>query len=496
MHHFGLKGESVGETNKPLRQNIPSRPGTPVTPTSENIREYIIELITPLFGGGASTRVNDTDFPIRPTAIRGQLQFWWRATVGAQYPDKDALRSAQSAVWGDTTRASPVRIRVDVDVESVSTPVPCARYELDNKNPGKFRSRPSWNTPFDSNDSALPYALFPFQGQLDSERSSIEVKPAEYINKPKFRLTISWTKEVDFAKQVEPAIWAWVNFGGLGSRTRRGCGAIYCKELAPQNLASLDKWYRDRIPANRHEIREWPTMPTQILYSQNLDDPLAQWNHVIRLLKDFRQKAGKGLGYARPLGPGRSWYPEPDTIRRIMNRHSHGHDPYKHLSGNRPLPDGFPRAELGLPIVFKFINDNKGEPSQTTLHPYLEDRQNDSVTTDSSDIRSTAGEIKDRMASPLILRPLGISNDLAVSIVVVLQTPGVQKVALLDKNGEDLCPRHSVPVQDSKFVEYPDSPIRGLTKKGSALEAFLNFAVQTAAMNKQNSNSGFRSVPL
>lgn len=36
------------------------------------------ELVTPLHGGGVVARESDEKLPVRVTAIRGQLRFWWR----------------------------------------------------------------------------------------------------------------------------------------------------------------------------------------------------------------------------------------------------------------------------------------------------------------------------------------------------------------------------------------------------------------------------------
>src|SRR5271157_4269420 len=113
-----------------MPREIPDCPNKP-NPTVEAGRSYEIELITPMFGGGVEPRMNDPSFPIRPTAIRGQLQFWWRATVGAQYATLAGLRAAQSAVWGSTERAS--RVRVLVENVQASDPVPCARIEWDQR---------------------------------------------------------------------------------------------------------------------------------------------------------------------------------------------------------------------------------------------------------------------------------------------------------------------------------------------------------------------------
>ncbi len=108
-----------------MPREIPDCPKKP-NPTAEAGRSYEIELITPIFGGGVEPRVNDPSFPIRPTTIRGQLQFWWRATVGAQYATLAKLRAAQSAVWGSTEHASRVQVLVELIGKS-SDPVPCAR---------------------------------------------------------------------------------------------------------------------------------------------------------------------------------------------------------------------------------------------------------------------------------------------------------------------------------------------------------------------------------
>ena len=81
-----------------MARSIPTPPENWVKPKpfQDNVHTFEIELITPIFGGGVSTRVNDPDFPIRPTSIRGQLQFWWRATVGAECETLRELRKKQT----------------------------------------------------------------------------------------------------------------------------------------------------------------------------------------------------------------------------------------------------------------------------------------------------------------------------------------------------------------------------------------------------------------
>jgi CRISPR-associated protein Cmr1 len=459
-----------------IRSNIPSCPTTPVASASNNAYVFDIELITPLFGGGVSTRVNDPSLPIRTTAIRGQLQFWWRATVGAQYATRQELRAAQSAIWGDTTRASRVQVRID-SVQATE-PEPCARYEMDRNRPGTFRSIPTWNTPF--NNTVLPYALFPFQGQLANGRRQVEVEPASCIRNATFRLTVICHDDIDYARQVEPAIWAWANFGGLGSRTRRGCGAIFCNTLAPRDKDDLKAMWLRHMPA-LFRPREWPTMAESVSV-RTVEQPaggIPVWDWLIGRFRHFRQ--GEGLGRnPRQQGsnrPGRSHYSEPETIRRVAGRRI-----ARHTRLPRIPDDAFPRAELGLPIVFHFQDEQNGEPPDTVLYP-----DNDSE-----------GKRRERMASPLILKPLALQNGKAIPLIVRLRTPALMGVDLRikkkdlsslrdalsnqvkstmrpnDNEGSLPLPPTSA-IRDPRLSTYPNSPLAG-SPSGSAIEAFLDFA--------------------
>jgi CRISPR-associated protein Cmr1 len=458
----------------PKPQDIPACPSKPSVPRV-NAHTYDIELITPMFGGGVETRINDPSFAIRPTSIRGQLQFWWRATVGARYEKLDDLRAAQSAVWGDTTQASRVQVRVE-DVRATE-PEPCARYEMDRNRFGTFRSMPTWNAPF--NNTALPYALFPFQGQLAKGRTRIEVEPASFIQHAKFKLTVICDKRIDFVKEVEPALWAWVNFGGLGSRTRRGCGAIICNTLAPKNKDDLKAMWLRYMPTLFPE-REWPTLAAAFLVGSETNNPIEAWNQCIQIMQKFRQAVGLGrnLG-SKPNRPGRSRWPEPETIRRVTGQRNGRH-------GRLPqIPDdAFPRAELGLPIVFHFQNDPQDrpkDPCDVVLYP-----------TDGPEGK------RERMASPLILKPLALANGKAVPLILRLKTPALTRVdlrikkkdlsslrqELADQVRRTIQPNDnegSLPLPDpTRLVDpslsnYPNSPL-AMSPNGSALEAFLAYA--------------------
>jgi len=72
--------------------------------------EYLIQLITPIFGGGIKPGENDPEMLIRPSSIRGHLRFWWRATKGAKFESASQLFDREGEVWGTPDNPSPVKM--------------------------------------------------------------------------------------------------------------------------------------------------------------------------------------------------------------------------------------------------------------------------------------------------------------------------------------------------------------------------------------------------
>ena len=70
--------------------------------------EVELEAVTPLWIGGASRQAE-----LRPPSVRGSLRFWFRALAGGLLGEE--LRNvweAEGAVFGNTTRASSVVVRL------------------------------------------------------------------------------------------------------------------------------------------------------------------------------------------------------------------------------------------------------------------------------------------------------------------------------------------------------------------------------------------------
>lgn len=403
----------------PKPSNIPRCPAPPALRSSSlAVQDYRISLITPLFGGGVEAGHADPHLPIRGSSIRGQLQFWWRATRGIAFSRRDDLFAAHCDIWGTINRRSKVDIEVrDVDAQPATAA--------------------DWKA---LSTGQLAYALFPFQSQ----------------NGPTFLKAASFTLRLRFPdnrrQDIDAALRGWLNFGGLGARTRRGCGALFCDALAPQNPGDLKHWLGTTIDRRGSETLQWPTLSDELLTGTPSTDPTDTWRRLIGLLQSFRQ----GKGFARNPGgdrPGRSRYPEPETIRRVARCHAPAHGRLADIPD-----DAFPRAELGLPIVFHF--KDKGDPATTVLYP---------------DGANGAG--RDRMASPLILKPLALRDRRILPVILRLSTPALSGVEL-KRSGQDgtaLSLPPTTTVRHPRLADYRNSPLAA-SPAGSTIEAFLAYA--------------------
>ena len=423
---------------------IPKCPDAPaLTGSDSNNIELTVHLVTPMFGGGVVAREVDETHPIRETSIRGQLQFWWRATAGAKYANSKELYNPHSDIWGNTKIASKVTVIVSNVI--MGPKKSCAKFIWDqNANKGKGGWKLDWQPPFNSKNSALPYALFPFQGKMPQpdKNASPDVPPASFL-KGNFKLTIKCPNSL--IDSVKIAVIAWINFGGLGSRTRRGCGSLFSNDYSFKDVSSAKAWI-DKHGTNN--IRDWPTLPKTIYTHQNTET-INSWNKSIKLLKDFRQLPG----FARqPIGsegrPGRSYFPEPDTIRKFIAGNYQKHSP------EESMPKGFPRAEFGLPIIFHF-RPGAGDPVDTTLVPNINNAE--------------------RFASPLILKAIACSETQGFPSIILLNGERVQSCRLM-LNDNPVPNSEREPIQSPSFKTIYPSPMHPMHGHESAIDAFLAYA--------------------
>lgn len=256
-----------------------------------------------------------------------------------------------------------------------------------------------------------------------------------FVLKVRFDGSLNEEQKQQIKKEVKDAVRWWATFGGIGGRTRRGFGAI--------KITGLE-------PVTTDEVAQLGGKLCLSEPEQNADQA---WRKAIHDYKAFRQGEGMGRNQGQGRLPGRSRWPEPDALRRIYRTHSTNHAPM-HQAGNY-----FPRATFGLPIQFKFKDERIGEPKQSTLIP----------------------REKERMASPLILRPYddqGIWRPAALLLPnwseALAQLKHLQ-VNAGEKRKEVRCWPEDIAEQQETANQIPPMKKHGEVRDNHPLLAFLDF---------------------
>lgn len=401
------------------------------------------ELITPLFGGGAEPGRADSDVVIRGSGIRGQLRFWWRACRGGRFGnDLRAMRKAENLLWGAaSTSKEPRPSQVDAVVKVTDPGEPRRPFVLRGREGRAPVARPDDNV-------ALPYAAFPLQPrEEDVRRYRMNTPASAVLGGVKFDLTVTFPETE--RTEVEAALWAWETFGGVGGRTRRGFGALRLtavngRPVKPPEVQRVESAIRKGL--RKHVIEgEWPggvprlSANLKMVITRNHKDPKDAWDYLVGRLRDFRQAR---YGSVEKGKPGRSRWPEPDEIRRLTTSRSSMHS--KQLSHVRK----FPRAAFGLPIVFHFKDQRAGDPDTTTLQ---------------------GSDRYERLASPLILRPVACEGGKSAGLAAVLEGTSVAQMpeGLILKESQR---QHGVKVTLTKAEA---AEIRPLAGNSDVLDAFL-----------------------
>ena len=218
----------------------------------EKWHKYKIEVITPIFGGGVEAGKPDTMMPIRASAIRGQLRYWWRFLATNRRVDPlsgEALFKAERDIWGGMAEegkdySSKIKIRAE-NVPDITS------QEYPNECPGKYKQ--------------VEYALFAARKQNDKPASKLVT---QQIN---FDLKICASDEI--MKEILPALSWWASFGGVGARTRRGVGSI-----------KITCDHGNVLTVSDDEIEEHQCQ-RECLSPQN--DSFEAWKTSIQLLQEF-----------------------------------------------------------------------------------------------------------------------------------------------------------------------------------------------------------------
>ncbi|BCW95553.1 MAG: type III-B CRISPR module RAMP protein Cmr1 [Fimbriimonadales bacterium] len=334
-----------------------------------------LRLITPMFGGGYATGQIDPLLPIRSAAIRGHLRFWWRATAGARYASVDELYMAETDLWGGAStseRSAAGKVAIRVEILDSGQPVPYS--DIAPKANPKVGPQHG-------------YFLFPFQPQ--------QGKPAATGRKDvSFRLTLTLHPDLSDAQRsgVRTALKAWIAFGGVGARTRRGCGALTVvgqnasQWLPPtQNLA---QWLP--VPRGAASPPRWATLADARGMIVIKRDAEHAWCELGRFWARFR-KGHFPQNYS-PMS-GSKWADYRQVLCRLSEQ-----------QGKVRLAKPF----LGLPIIYQDIKGARNLCFVGSVEP------------------AESG----RMASPVILKPIALQDGRYGALILVMNAPKPRQIQI------------------------------------------------------------------
>jgi CRISPR-associated protein Cmr1 len=393
------------------------------------------KVITPMFGGGVTPGEADPITTVRATEVRGHLRFWWRAVNGGTFDTVEDLKQHENAIWGSTEAPSDILV-VLLDKQT---------------NPGDkevaYRvAQVKGKRAIVASEKIASYAAFPLQPDKDEQKNlGWESEPVR-LN-VSFVLTLAYPKTL--TAHVQSALWAWETFGGIGARTRRGFGALQWLDdrtrypAQPVEVKQRIQKTLDQITSPRSRLAGVPLLTPQLHFkvTSTFDDPVAAWKDLISALNEFRQdRYGKKYGLSK--------WPEANEIRQ------HHKLPIK-------LPDGepstrlvhkFPRAAFGLPIVFHMPHDRiagdltlEGVPDEERKRKY------------------------DRLASPLILRPVACAGGKYVGLAAILDAPTQPPKGLRLKGAPD------DPQVKASLTQAEAKQIDRLNGNTDVLQAFLDW---------------------
>ncbi len=349
--------------------------------------EVEIVLITQLFGGGARPRQLDERSWLRPAAFKSVLRFWWRAGYAHRFLSLPALRAEEGRLFGASARFGK-------EGQVLGGPG-LLEVEVEKAVPANLSK-----APFEPGDGdALNISYF---GARQKDEQPALLGQAGQGGKALLRIQAHTPVSAEDRAQLLGALRLWLVLGGVGSRTRRGAGAVAPVKEAraralevPGSEAELHTFLRSCLRpdegAHTHEGLWHLAASRAVFVGRAHREAVDAQKRLLEVLRDFRQKRKHPTSWRGPAGWGRSQWPEADAIRlRAGVPAGWKHQP------NATHAERFPRAALGLPIVmhFKDAPPHGQDPGDFTISAARPERDGWSRV--------------NRFASPLFLRPVQV----------------------------------------------------------------------------------------
>lgn len=167
--------------------------------------EFDIEIVTPLFLGGANT----TDAELRIPSIKGMLRFWWRAICGIE--SLEEMKKTEAEIFGSTDQKASFSIKLEGlnNIKAIKS----------NLSPGK-KFQPEGKT---FSVGIIDYLAF---GIRDYKQGYVR---KHFPSGSQFKLIFSFYNSEN-KQSILNAFYSFIDNGGLGAKSRNGFGSLCLKE--------------------------------------------------------------------------------------------------------------------------------------------------------------------------------------------------------------------------------------------------------------------------
>ena len=265
-----------------------------------NRLDVILELLTPAFWSGADQK----QLELRSQSVKGILRWWWRAVVGDKGQEPDKLLATEAKLFGSSEfkLKSPLWLKL-----SPLDEVNLKDYGGDSWQCGKVVRSGTYQI------DALQYLAYgPVATVGKSERDkhgrafdtkfndpSGKYKRGLILKRPalevgaRLLLELTWrdnTIAKEGLEQLFRAIAALIAFGGIGSRSRKGWGALELVDIKgePKSLVEIThsqieharkEFMEDPGATSLAPVPRWPTVEYRRLCAQV--GPNNDWKQVL-----------------------------------------------------------------------------------------------------------------------------------------------------------------------------------------------------------------------
>ena len=171
--------------------------------------EFDLEVVTPMFLGGANT----TDAELRVPSIKGMLRFWWRAMRAEN--DFGKLAQSEAEIFGGVGEGQG-KSKLSISISGYNNLMPGKDFldEIGFKKNGKRIVK--------KENLGIGYLFYSTFTLRDKGKPILKKYLLPGQN---FKLKLSGTTEQSLGNGLA-ALWLAIYFGGFGARARRGAGNL------------------------------------------------------------------------------------------------------------------------------------------------------------------------------------------------------------------------------------------------------------------------------